>query len=98
MKVTHNTAAGTFTLTGKMWSNTYPLDQLDAWLAFYRRQRDEHPKSGNSYDKGIAGLGRCRHSSRPRPADQLALRAEGQAGACVRVLGRWAEAVSRGKG
>ncbi|WP_336459996.1 hypothetical protein [Frigidibacter sp. MR17.24] len=56
MQVTHDAAAGTFTLTGKIWSNTYPLDQLDAWLLFYRRQRDDHPKALDSYDAAITGL------------------------------------------
>ncbi|MEI4485572.1 hypothetical protein V8J36_05175 [Frigidibacter sp. MR17.14] len=56
MQVTHDAAAGTFTLTGKIWSNTYPIQQIDAWLRFYVRQRDEHPKALDSYDETIRGL------------------------------------------
>ncbi|MEI4486254.1 hypothetical protein V8J36_08620 [Frigidibacter sp. MR17.14] len=56
MQVTYDAAAGTFTLIGKIWSNTYPIGQLEAWLRFHVRQRDEHPKALDSYDKTIAGL------------------------------------------
>ncbi|MBY5973636.1 hypothetical protein [Pseudooceanicola marinus] len=49
-------AAGTFTLNLETWGNTYPLDTLERWLAFYREQRDLFPKSRNSYDKTIALL------------------------------------------
>ncbi|MCV2448443.1 hypothetical protein [Paracoccus sp. DMF] len=54
MKATHDEA--TFTLTGNMWSATYPLDELPKWLAFYRRQKARFPKAGDSYDGTIAAL------------------------------------------
>lgn len=54
MKATHDEA--TFTLTGNMWSATYPLDELTKWLTFYRRQRARFPKAGASYDATIAAL------------------------------------------
>lgn len=54
MKATRSES--TFTLTGKHWSGTYPLDDLPKWLAFYRRLRENHPKSGTSYDATIEAL------------------------------------------
>ena len=54
MKAAHDET--TFTLTGNMWSATYPLDELPKWLAFYRRQRSRFPKAGASYDATIAAL------------------------------------------
>ena len=49
-------AAGTFTLSLESWGNTYPLEKLDRWLAFYREQRELFPKSLKSYDETIALL------------------------------------------
>lgn len=46
----------TFTVTGRYWSGTYPIEELPRWLAFYRRQREQHPKAGNTYDATIAAL------------------------------------------
>ncbi|MDQ7263986.1 hypothetical protein NM680_19505 [Paracoccus sp. PS-1] len=54
MKATHDES--TFTLTGKIWSATYPLDELPKWLAFYRSRRARFPKAGDSYDATIAAL------------------------------------------
>ncbi|KGJ11598.1 hypothetical protein EQ718_02365 [Paracoccus versutus] len=54
MKVTHDES--TFTLTGKIWSATYPLEELPKWLAFYRGRKARFPKAGNSYDATIAAL------------------------------------------
>lgn len=54
MQITHTDA--TFTMTSKHWSGTYPLDELPKWLAFYRRQRADFPKSGRVYDAAITGL------------------------------------------
>ncbi|MCZ0962861.1 hypothetical protein [Paracoccus benzoatiresistens] len=33
-----------------------PLNKLDEWLTFYRKQRADFPKAGSSYDVAIAGL------------------------------------------
>ena len=54
MKVTHDES--TFTLTGTIWSATYPLEELPKWLAFYRSRKARFPKAGNSYDATIAAL------------------------------------------
>lgn len=54
MQITHTDA--TFTMTSKHWSGTYPLDELPKWLAFYRRQRADFPKSGRVYDAAVTGL------------------------------------------
>lgn len=43
-------------MSGKKWAGTYPLDELDKWLTFYRRQREDFPKSGSAYDVSIEGL------------------------------------------
>lgn len=56
MKATHDDT--TFTLTGRYWSGTYPLEELPKQLAFYRRQRADFPKSGTSYDETIEELER----------------------------------------
>ncbi|WP_339109062.1 hypothetical protein [Thioclava sp. GXIMD4216] len=46
----------TFTLTVGVWFNTYPVEELDDWIAFYHRNRADHPKSLHSYDDTIAAL------------------------------------------
>lgn len=46
----------TFTLRGREWYGTYPLEDLPKWLAFYRKLKVEYPKSGTSYDATIAAL------------------------------------------
>ncbi|GHC16285.1 MULTISPECIES: hypothetical protein [Gemmobacter] len=45
-----------FTLTRGAWSNSYPLADLPKWLAFYRKQPLDFPKSGDSYAASIAAL------------------------------------------
>jgi len=54
MKVTHDEA--TFTLTGRIWSATYPLEDLPKWLAFYRSRKARFPKAAGSYAATIAAL------------------------------------------
>ena len=54
MKATHDDS--TFTLTGKVWQATYPLDELQKWLAFYRSRRARFPKAADSYEPTIAAL------------------------------------------
>lgn len=54
MKATHDTT--TFTLTGKVWSATYPLETLPGWLAFYRGRAERFPQSRASYDATVAAL------------------------------------------
>lgn len=54
MKATHDET--TFTLTGEIWSATYPLDELAKWLRWYRSRKARFPKAGNSYDATIAAL------------------------------------------
>lgn len=54
MKATHDET--TFTLTGEIWSATYPLDELPKWLRFYRSRKERFPKAGNNYDATIAAL------------------------------------------
>lgn len=45
-----------FRITRGAWSNEYPIGELDGWITFYRRARDEHPKALNSYDATIEAL------------------------------------------
>ncbi|WP_017999952.1 hypothetical protein [Paracoccus sp. N5] len=54
MKATHDDS--TFTLTGKVWSATYPLEELPRWLAFYRSRRTRCPRAGDSYEATITAL------------------------------------------
>lgn len=46
----------TFRIRRDAWFNDYPLDQLAFWIDFYKRLRDQHPKSLHSYDATIAAL------------------------------------------
>ncbi|MGA0615964.1 hypothetical protein [Paracoccus sp. KR1-242] len=46
----------TFTITGKYWSGTYPMEELPKWLAFYRRQQELSPKVAASYDDVVEAL------------------------------------------
>jgi len=54
MKATHDDT--TFTLTGEVWSSTYPLEELPKWLRWYRGQKHRFSKAGGSYDATIAAL------------------------------------------
>ena len=54
METSHDDS--TFTLTRGAWSNTYPLEDLQKWLAFYRRQKEHFPKSGTNYDASITAI------------------------------------------
>ncbi|MDP0925692.1 hypothetical protein Q0601_00760 [Paracoccus onubensis] len=54
MKITHDDK--TFTLTGRYWSGTFPIEELPKQLAFYRSQRDKFPKARGAYDAPIAAL------------------------------------------
>ncbi len=54
MKATHDDT--TFTLTGEVWSSTYPLEELPKWLRWYRGQKRRFAKAGDSYDATIAAL------------------------------------------
>lgn len=54
MKATRD--GDTFTLNGRYWSATYPIEELPRWLAFYRDQREKFPRSGRSYDATIRAL------------------------------------------
>ncbi len=46
----------TFTLTGRYWSGTFPIEELPKQLAFYRDQREKFPKANGAYDATIAAL------------------------------------------
>lgn len=54
MNTSHDESS--FTLTGKVWSAHYPIEELPKWLAFYRSRRERCPKAGNSYEATIAAL------------------------------------------
>jgi hypothetical protein len=56
MQITIDKSSGTFTLTGKVWANTYPLEDMPKWLEFYRRQRENFPKADGAYDAIIGAL------------------------------------------
>lgn len=56
MQITIDREAGTYTLTGKVWANTYPLEDMPKWLEFYRRQRENFPKADGAYDDIIGVL------------------------------------------
>lgn len=55
--VTYHPETQTFThFGGDQWRQVYPIARLQERLAFYRRMREEHPKSGNRYDADIVAL------------------------------------------
>ncbi|WJS84455.1 hypothetical protein [Paracoccus sp. TOH] len=54
MKATHDES--TFTLTGNIWSATYPLEELPKWLDFYRDRCERFPRAASSYAATIAAL------------------------------------------
>jgi hypothetical protein len=56
MQITIDREADTFTLTGKVWANTYPLEDMQKWLEFYRRQSANFPKADGAYDDIIGVL------------------------------------------
>ncbi|RMC34435.1 hypothetical protein [Paracoccus alkanivorans] len=54
MKTTHDDK--TFTLIGRYWLVSYPIEELGEQREFYRRQREKFPKPGTSCDATIAEL------------------------------------------
>lgn len=66
MKATLSEDRTTFTLHRGAWSNSYPVDQAAAWLAFYRRQPQDFPRAGQTYTASIAALeALCRELGMP---------------------------------
>lgn len=56
MKATVTEDGRHFTLQRGAWSNTYPIEDLAKWLAFYRQQPLDFPKSGTNYAASITAL------------------------------------------
>lgn len=54
--ITHHPENGSYTHVKRSWSNTYPVERLAEWIAFYKKQRADFPKSGKHYDEDIAKL------------------------------------------
>lgn len=65
MKVTYDSAAGTFTMANGAWTNTYPISELPKWLAFYRRQQEQFPRYAASYQGSVEGLEKLTAELRP---------------------------------
>lgn len=55
-EATFEPETGRISLRIAAWDDSFPADQLERWIAFYRRQRAGHVKSGSSYDATIAAL------------------------------------------
>lgn len=75
MKARLSDDRSTVALTGAIWSTTFPVTQLDAWLDFYRRlMRRRNPRTGadyaRSYGDTVSELERVRAELRAagRPA------------------------------
>jgi hypothetical protein len=54
--VTHDSAAGTFTLTKGIWAGTFPISDIPKWLTFYRDQRERYPAHAANYDDDVRAL------------------------------------------
>lgn len=57
---TYDSVKGTFTITkgnGKdAWSGTFPLSQLQSWLAFYRQQQVRYQAHAETYGEDVTAL------------------------------------------
>lgn len=56
MKATLSDDRKSFTLQRGAWSNTYPVEDLPKWLAFYREQPRLFPKAGETYAASITAI------------------------------------------
>ncbi len=56
MKVTFDSAAGTFTMAKGAWTNTYPIADLPKWLEFYRTQQVMFPRHAWAYEDSVDAL------------------------------------------
>ena len=54
--VTHDSAAGTFTLEKGIWQGTFPIADLPKWLNFYRGQMERYPAHGPNYAPDVEAL------------------------------------------
>ncbi len=54
--VTLSEDGASFRIARDTWFNDYPIEELDGWIAFYKRLRDEHPKALDSYAETIRVL------------------------------------------
>lgn len=64
ISATLNDDAQTFTLTRDDWWNTYPVEDLPAWLAFYRRMLKQTGRA--NYRAIVAALEGVRDQRRDR--------------------------------
>lgn len=55
-KVTINREQGTFTHLKGAWSGTFPITELQKWLAFYRAQQARYPARAAVYEVDIRSL------------------------------------------
>jgi hypothetical protein len=53
---TYDSAAGTFTLEKGIWRGTFPIADLQKWLAFYRQQKERYPAQARSYAEDVKAL------------------------------------------
>lgn len=65
MKVTSDSAAGTFTMSNGAWTNTYPIGDLPKWLEFYRNQQVMFPRHAWTYQGSVDALERLTSELRP---------------------------------
>lgn len=56
LRITYHPETRTYTHAKRSWSNSYPIERLPEWIAFYKKQRLDFPKSGTAYDVDIAAL------------------------------------------
>lgn len=54
--ITIDSAAGTFTHSKRDWSSTFPLADIEKWLAFYRDQQARCPAHTHTYEPDAVAL------------------------------------------
>ena len=54
MKLTYDDKE--FALIGEFGSATYPLDELQQWLAYYQRAQEKFPQYAHNYAPSIAAM------------------------------------------
>lgn len=53
---TYDSTTETITMTKGAWAQTFPVDDLPKWLAFYRLQQERFPAHADNYETDVRAL------------------------------------------